>query len=442
MKSGYYSCLRSMCLASVVVLAVMLLSVNPSFAKDETGEHPNAIPVGTIITLRNWKKYKQYFTVGEQALLNGAEVVKPPKQLKIVVGPSRPVPEPQKFLADTEKYQHLVTLKELPSGGFVPQHYVAGYPFPNPPRPPHRGIKILYNMYYNYKPYLVYRGNADTYGIDKYGNITFSHAFQVNVRMRHISDVGMPLTLPHALPNVFFTEYLEQLTPEESKYFSILTLYPNDPSKDENIYTYIPALRRSLRSSSASRCAPLLGGDLFYDDLNGGFNGIPSEWHVKYDRTARILNILHQNKSFAPKNDFFDTHLWWPKPVVGKWELEKVYVLDATPIKSLLPGYCYSKKVLYLDVNQNQLVAVDYYDPAGKLWKMEMEFEYPMPIPGAPGNVTYNSFTDGTIVSTDIQLSHYGATAFGDVRLNSDVPAQFRNINRYASPGGLDEIMQ
>jgi Protein of unknown function (DUF1329) len=425
-------------LALIAALAFLSLA-GPSYAQGAAAQEAS-IPVGTVITMKNWQNYKQFMSVAMQKMFEKTSGITMPAEAEMVIGPSNPVPEPKQYMADTEHYAGTVTLRQLPSGGFVPQNYVAGYPFPNA-ADPDKGIKMLYDMFYNYKPWLLYRGGANAYLIDKYGNISGSYSYQVLTRMEHVSDVGMPHELPNRLQGVFATQYNEITAPEEAKYFVILTIFPSDPSQLEQIFNYIPALRRSLRASAASRCAPVLGTDLFNDDLNGGFNGIPSEFNVKFIEEKSILNILHQAVGFPPKEDFYATNMWWPKPVVGKFELEKVDILEASPIASVLPGYCYPLKRLYLDANQMQLVAVDYYDKGMKYWKSEIEFQYPVPIPGTQ-DVTYNSFLDLTIITVDHENNHVTATNFGDVHLTTEVPAKYRNLSRYASPSGLDQIMQ
>ena len=58
--------------------------------------------------------------------------------------------------------------------------------------------------------------------------------------------------------------------PEQEKYTTQLSLLPDDPQKVQEIYMFVPALRRSVRLSSAARCAPILGSDFNQDDNSDG----------------------------------------------------------------------------------------------------------------------------------------------------------------------------
>jgi hypothetical protein len=63
------------------------------------------------------------------------------------------------------------------------------------------------------------------------------------------------------------------LVPEQFKYFTRLSVFYQDIKREEDDYLFVPALRRSLRSSTSARCAPLGSGDFTKDDVRGGFNG-------------------------------------------------------------------------------------------------------------------------------------------------------------------------
>jgi Protein of unknown function (DUF1329) len=427
---------------SIVAILFLFTPLGISTAAEEEGTLPD-IPVGTVINGNNWQKYQQFLPPYVTAAFSGDYGVKLPPETKLVVGPFVSVPPPKKFREDTEHFAGTVTLKQLPSGGFVPENYVAGYPFPTPAGP-NAGIEVVYNYFYQYKPWLSHRGIISGYNVDRFGNKNQTQAYQVNTRFRHISDPGMPQTLPDAPPGVFHAQYLEISAPEESKYFAQLTMFPDDPSKDEQVFQYIPSLRRSLRSSAASRCAPALGGDAYYDDFNGGFNGIPSTFHaIMRNATAKMLWIMPMAQISPPLTDYDILHWGFPNPSVGKWALHPVYEVELRPIPSVLPGYCYPRKVLWFDKQTYQPTALEMFDKADKFWKAEIPGYYPIPVPGgAPGDKTYNSFTNWETLIADFQLEHWNVPYFGDVQLNNDVPQKFRNTVRYATPGGLDQIMQ
>jgi hypothetical protein len=77
----------------------------------------------------------------------------------------------------------------------------------------------------------------------------------VNSRLAYLSDPGCPQTVADAAP-YYFAKFEEQLAPEQGKYSTILDLIPADPTQLDELYEYVPTLRRSLRLSQAARCGP------------------------------------------------------------------------------------------------------------------------------------------------------------------------------------------
>jgi hypothetical protein len=155
------------------------------------------IPVGTMVTTANWEQYKDYMSDGLQAMFGGKYFWKVPPQAVVEVGPTVRIPLPPVYLEQTEKYASQVKLRQLDSGGFTVENYVGGIPFPKPTEP-NKGIKVLYNLYYHYVPYLLHLGNSKSYETDHYGNESLLGANSVYWRLRHIGDVGYPLNDPQA----------------------------------------------------------------------------------------------------------------------------------------------------------------------------------------------------------------------------------------------------
>jgi Protein of unknown function (DUF1329) len=434
----------------VAVLFFSLGGISRAQTAAKAWTQPEDIPVGTVINMQNWQKYKQYMTVGQQNVFEGLPNIKLPSDYSIQIGPYTNVPVPKAYREDTEKYAGTVTLKALPTGGFLPENYVAGVPFPaaaTNPNEPNRGIKLLYNMYYNYKPMLMYKPDVEGYGMDKFGNRARNKLIQIITRMNHISEPGQPHVLPGRLDGIYNVQYNESIQPEEAKYTVVLALFPDDPSKEEQIFLFVPALRRSLRSSAASRCAPFAGGDNYYDDINAGFNGIPTEFTSTLLSPPNAPNaiITMANRALKDTTDDDSTpglNFAWPKPVYGKWEVRPVYPLELRPIEALLPGYCYPRKVIYVDTQNYQIMGDDRYDKGLKFWKAGFWWFWNTPIPNSPPDHIFNSFLNATVTIVDFQNQHLTLGYFNDTYVNTNVPAKFHNVERYASPAGLDEIMQ
>src|SRR5271154_386900 len=116
------------------------------------------IPPGTVITMSNWQQFRDFMPEGMIALFEGKYFWKMPAGVQIEVGPTVTHQLPKTYLAATEKYAQQGRIKELPSGGRTLENYHGGIPFPNAAEP-HKGWKLLANLWYRYIPYLV----VDTY---------------------------------------------------------------------------------------------------------------------------------------------------------------------------------------------------------------------------------------------------------------------------------------
>jgi hypothetical protein len=88
-------------------------------------------------------------------------------------------------LEATEKYASQVKIVELPSGGLTLDGYQGGIPFPNP-KEPHKGWKILANLWFRYEPHLTLNiyGNACT--MDRNGSIDCQAGLVVRQMVRVI----------------------------------------------------------------------------------------------------------------------------------------------------------------------------------------------------------------------------------------------------------------
>ena len=128
---------------------------------------------------------------------------------------------------------------------------------------------MYYNNYYRPAPVVEEAPNC-SYTLDKYAN--FTRTADSNIvfsQLTHLSEPGYPRDLP-GNNGYFFASYFEQTAPEQGKYFASVDMTWNDPSVVDELYEYIPSLRRSLRVSQAARCAPIFGTDFTYEDAQEG----------------------------------------------------------------------------------------------------------------------------------------------------------------------------
>jgi hypothetical protein len=129
---------------------------------------------------------------------------------------------------------------------------------------------------------------------------------------------------------------------------------------------------------------------------------------------------------------------------MGQWELRDSYILDLRKLPAKASGYCYGKRILYVDQQFFGPLWLDLYDPQMQLWKVALLQPIVTDIPRTgPQNST------GAWFAHWWDLPNHHATFQGprgghgyNVLLNDDAPADYLDIERYTTPGGLGDVMR
>jgi|SRR5579863_506079 len=433
-------------LAIVPVVCALLLAVNGGSARAEQGTPP---PPGTKITMQNWQQYKDFMPDGLAALFAGKFQWKLPANAEIDIGPTVNVPEPPTYLAASEKYGNQVQVVHLPNGHLDVRNYVAGVPFPDP-QEPDKGYKVLVNLWYSYRPHLnvanIKYPVRDCI-VDRFSNMNCESIDIVYRQEGYNTDPGVPVSESN---NVWYTEYLMVEAPEQAKYTAQLTLFYKDNQTFQDEYVFVPNLRRTLRLSSSARCSPLLGSDLAQDDAQvSGFNGGIGVFDAKYLERKKIIALTGLYNYYAVGHNFpmgFYQPLMFPPPSIGQWQVRDVDVLDIRRVPSEALGYCYGKRIMYIDTYYHTGHWQDLYDNNMNLWKTALlAVPDAAKVPGVPGG--HAPGLDGFFTLWDVQNDHLtiitGLNESGEgYFVNSDAPKEFQDYNRFGTPGGLSEIMR
>ncbi len=407
---------------------------------ENPGEPPAPAP-GTVITMQNWRQYRQYMSDGVQALFEGKYFWKMPADVKIDVGPTVTEPPPNNYMAATEKYSGSVTVRDLPDGALTMQGYRGGIPFPKPSAP-HQGWKILADTYFRYMPHLTVINHAGSCSIDGNHDISCAGGDVVYRQMSFNTDPGVPATMP-GFADEFWTQWYIVTEPEQMRYTASLTIAYDDPKRPEDLYVFIPSLRRYQPVSSSARCSQTAGMDFTPDDYRAGFDANLTQMKVDYLGEKKLLAlILSEMPGKYP--DVYDMPLGWPKPSWGKWQLRDVYVVSAGKLPKYAGGYCYGKRVMYIDRSNFSTYWEELYDPAMRPWKIVGLFLHAMNVSGI-GIV--DESTSLIYAFWDIHNNH--ASFLGDptdkgypVYINEQVPNEYRDVQRYCTPAGLNLIMR
>jgi hypothetical protein len=413
------------------------------------GEPTDSIPVGTRITIQNWQNYQKFMSLGLRSLMSQKYFWKVPAEAVLEVAPTVKIGLPRKYREDTEKYHNQTKLVQK-GEGYTVSGYVAGMPFPDiDPKDPTAGVKLIYDNYYNYIPYRVFseagpKNGAGWTSVDRYSNKTYSYVYEIYFKFKHISDPGMGVDAPDQQGDIFLSQNNVVWQPEQSKYTNDLLIFYDDPARDPEVYVFVPALRRSLRLSSAARCAPLLGGDYVADDSREGLNIQPPIFQGKLLGIKRVLEIAHADPAgYQNYNNYFSP-VSFPKPGVGKWELRDAYVVDIQRIPSMQRGYCYTHRIVFLDKETLEPIDIDLYDNTGNFWKGVLNIYFPTPLPGSPGDFVTALGGPGNICSTmwDIQNNHITFAVMYNSKIDNEMPDQYKDSSRWGTPAGMSQVMQ
>ena len=139
-----------------------------------------------------------------------------------------------------------------------------------------------------------------------------------------------------------------------------------EEARRDDVWVYIPWLRRTRRLSASERNDAIAGTDATADDY-GGFNGIVPQFEWKYVRETEVLAAIDstivgypytEGANFGPTGFSFGS---------DTWQVRDVIVLEMTPLVERHP---YSKKTLWVDKDTYIIHYAAAYDRRGELWKL------------------------------------------------------------------------
>ncbi len=403
---------------------------------------PDTIPVGTKISLQNWQQYKNFMPAWLQALYGGDyhwHMGSGP-EFTVEVGPTHDFPLAQKFQGDTEKYAGQTRLMKTSWGGYTIDGYIAGVPFPNPTEP-NKGAKVMYNTWLIFRPAISHY-LTHNWIVDQYDNVSRQDSDDTFYQKSHISEPDTPNSLPSANGMLFAARYL-LTAPEQSKYTTELQLQPANPARFQENYVFLPSLRRSLRLSSAARCAPILGTDYIQDD--GAW--MPTNFEPHYLGSKKLLTVVMDPAKAYSAQAFLGgvgtssgTLPGWPKAGTNKWELRTYDIIDLRPLP-ILGDYCYSHRVFYVD-KQTKLTALagtEGYDRSGRLYKVLWTAQVPYQFRGHETTLPYSTSTS---LEWDFQNKHATANSDELATFDEAVPAEYRDVSTLSTPSGMASVLR
>jgi hypothetical protein len=124
--------------------------------------------------------------------------------------------------------------------------------------------------------------------------------------------------------------------------------------------------------------------------------------------------------------------------------LRDTYVISVSKIPSKASNYCYGKRVMYVDKTTFAPYWEELYDAKMRPWKIVGLFLRTVDLPDV-GNVE----TSGSLIYAFWDIQHDHASFVIDpttngykVYWNKQAPAEYLDLTRYTTPGGLNMIMR
>ena len=317
---------------------------------------------GTVIDKDNMGQYKEVIHPVMQAWIEE-------DGWTMKVGPKQVLSPPKAYLEATEKYASGVTLG--PNGEL--QNYVAGYPFPNiDPNDPQRAVKIMWN--WDKRWAVLDQIRLSGVGLIWLGQKRIEREATLAWYQKYWDGrVHLLMDGKHSLPNPQGVQYkaLAVVThPYDMAGVANLTVRYLDVNKNDDVWTYVPSIRRIKRTSAAARSDSFAGSDFALDDKQG-WDGKVTSMAYRLLGETEMLAVMHSHKehtqyAYQKPEEYPNLKPWVPLDEV--WEVRAFHVMEMVPKDK---NYAYSKRIVYIDKEVLGAPCNEDYDRAGKLWKFQ-----------------------------------------------------------------------
>ncbi|MFO7962741.1 MAG: DUF1329 domain-containing protein [Desulfobacterales bacterium] len=316
---------------------------------------------GDVIDSSNVDQYKDYMpTILYGFIKDGWGFVKP---AVIHVRDRTDVDVPSTFIEATKKNIGKVTLNEDGSISGL----VAGLPFPDP-KEPNLAMKVMWNHYYRWRSDGYTYNDGYWYTSQRKNGPISSTLTQIDMFFySHRTAVDPKPVYPNN-NDLFSALWLNTRTGVNKDMVTLAWRY-NDTTKPDDMWTYIPTLRRTLRMMSSERANPVRGTPFTWDDFYG-FDGRPRDWEPVVIGEPKILALMNQQTRCTKGTEH---ERGYKHPVVSgpsdPYELREMYCIDVTPKSERHPE---QKKTLWIEKDIYHCMYAHVFDKQGNLWKGQM----------------------------------------------------------------------
>jgi Protein of unknown function (DUF1329) len=357
-------------------ICFLLLNFSPAAAND------GDLKPGDTIGPENWEKAKGM--VGEN-LLNRIK-----QGYTLRIKPGRSIGVPKEFNVATTRYSGQVKLES--NGELL--NYVAGLPFPNVHLDdPQIGLKMAWNFYWRWvgDDYKTGGGTGGgkiiRYAIEKDGSERRAEVLHHTIKTRGRVTLDSKPRLD-GYEHIDWMQLRADEYPRDTAGTTTLEIRYADAKREDDLYIYVPSIRRVRRAPPIQRCATIAPSEFNFDDINS-FGGKITDFNYRFLGRSRMLgNFAQEQVPFYRKiGDYL--------PVKESWEIVETYGLEITPKD---PNYCYPRKVIYFDTQSFETFWTMIWDAKGNYWKEQFALRSPVTL--TDGQL---ALSVGTVVIINVQ---------------------------------------
>ena len=337
---------------------------------------------GDLIGPENWQKVQGM--VGEN-LLNR---IKQGYTLQIKQG--RSIGVPKEYTAATVRYS---SEAKLGSNGEL-LYYVAGLPFPDVHlTDPQVGLKMGWNFYWRWigDDYKTGGGTGEgkiiRYAIEKDGSERRADVLHHTIKTRGRVTLDSKPVLD-GYEHIDWMQLRADEYPRDTAGTTTLEMRYADPKREDDLYIYVPSIRRVRRAPPIQRCATIAPSEFNFDDINS-FGGKVTDFNYRFLGRSKMLgNLAQEQIPFQRKSGDY-------LPSKENWEIVEAYGLEITPKD---PNYCYPRKVIYFDTQNFEAFWTMIWDAKGNYWKEQFALRSPVKLPDGQ-----MALSVGTVVIINVQ---------------------------------------
>jgi hypothetical protein len=355
----------------------LFLSLSQGLWAAETDLKP-----GDTVGPHNWQKVQGM--VGEN-LLNRIK-----QGYTVRIKPSRLIGTPKEYNMATARYSDQVKLG--PGGELL--NYVAGLPFPEVSfGDPQVGLKMAWNFYWRWlgDDYKTGGGTGEgkivRYIIEKDGSERRADVLHHTIKTRgRVTLDSKPVLAGYE--HIDWMQLRADEYPRDTAGTTTLEIRYADPRREDDLYIYVPSIRRVRRAPPIQRCATLAPSEFNFDDINS-FGGKITDFNYRFLGKSKMLgNLAQEQIPFERKSGDY-------LPVRENWEIVDAYSLEITPKNQ---NYCYPRKVIYFDTQNFEAFWTMIWDAKGNYWKEQFALRSPVKLPDGQ-----EALSVGTVAITNVQ---------------------------------------